>query len=241
MRHSGSLKLCFPRSPNDSVTAVLVNTAGGVTGGDRFSFRAHARSGASLTLTTQAAERAYRAQPGEVGRIENTIAVDGGAVLNWLPQETILFDGSAVRRRLTIDAAVNSCVCLAEPLVFGRAAMGETLNQALFRDRIEIRRDGAPLYLDAMSLQGDVAAHLARPNVANGGGAMVSIVYAAPNAESYLDKVRNLLPSTGGASLVQDGLLAARILAADGYDLRIAMIPILTLLSNNTLPRPWMI
>ncbi len=235
------MKVCFPRARKGSVTAVLVNTAGGVTGGDQFSFTAHAGAGTRLTLTTQAAERTYRAQPGETGQITNRLTLGAGAQLNWLPQETILFQGSSARRSLTVDMASDARLCLAEPLVFGRAAMGEVLTNVTFRDRIDVRRDGKPLYLDSLTLQGDVAAHLARPTIANGAGAMVSIVYAAPDAEVRLDAARSLLPDTAGASLIQDGLLVVRILAADSHDLRISLIPILTLLSNDTLPRPWMI
>ncbi|WP_229666074.1 urease accessory protein UreD [Actibacterium pelagium] len=241
LRQAGSMKVVFPRASKGSMTAVLVNTAGGVTGGDQFAFEARAGQGTHLTLTTQAAERTYRAQPGEMGQITNRLTLDPGAQVNWLPQETILFQGSSVRRRLNVDMAADARLCLAEPLVFGRAAMGEVLTNATFQDRIEIRREGKPLYLDALSLTGDVAAHLARPNIANGAGAMVTVVYAAPDAVARLDAVRAHLPDTAGASLIQDGLLALRILAADSHDLRTSLVPILTFLSDNTLPRPWMI
>ena len=93
LRQAGSSKLVFPRG-GAGLQAVLVNTAGGITGGDRFALSATAGPGTQLTLTTQAAERAYGAQPDETGRVTNRLRVSEGAQLNWLPQETILFENS---------------------------------------------------------------------------------------------------------------------------------------------------
>ena len=185
LRQAGSLKALFPRGDDAGLQAVLINTAGGITGGDRFTFSAQADAATHLTLTTQAAERAYRAEPGEVGQVRNRLVIGDGARVNWLPQETILFDGCALDRALTVEMAADATLLLAEPLIFGRAAMGETLTSAQFRDRIEVRRGGEMLFLDAMDLSGNVAGHLARPHVANGAGALVSLVYVAPDAEAH--------------------------------------------------------
>lgn len=218
-----------------------MNTAGGITGGDRFEIAAQAGPGATLTLTTQAAERVYAASAGEVGRLETRLAVAAGARLNWIPQETILFDRSALTRRLVVTLAPDAALLLAEPLVFGRGAMGEDLRAASFEDRIEIRREGRPLYLDAVRLDGDIAARLDRPHVARGARAMVSLVYVAADAEAHLGPLRALLPGTGGVSLIGDEVLALRLLAADGFDLRRHLVPILTRLTGADLPKPWMI
>lgn len=239
LRQSGCLKLVFPETHRRDVEAVIVNTAGGVTGDDRIDIRAEAQAGSTLTLTTQAAERAYRAQPGETARIKTDIAVHSSARLNWLPQELILFDRSALSRRLTIDLADDAHLLMVEPMVFGRAAMGEVLRKAAFEDRIKISRNDATLYLDGMSLQGDVTSHLARPAIANGAGAMASLVYVAPDAAAHLDQVRALLPETAGASLLTPDTLVMRLLADDGFEMRRSLIPILDLLSQNTLPTSW--
>lgn len=239
LRQSGSMKLVFPATHRADVEAVIVNTAGGVTGGDRFEISAEVQAGSALTLTTQAAERAYRAQTGEVAQIRTDIVVGPSARLNWLPQELILFDRSALSRRLRIDLADDARLLMVEPMVFGRAAMGETLGQVTFDDRIRITRGGRPLYLDGVSLRGDVASHLARPAVADGAGAMASMIYVAPDAARYLAQVRALLPETGGASLLAPDMLVTRLLAADSFELRRSLIPILTLLSQNTLPTSW--
>lgn len=241
LRQSGSLKLLFPRTPSAALTGVLLNTAGGITGGDRFEIAAEAGAGTHLTLTTQAAERAYRAQPGETGRLTTRLRLAPGARLDWLPQETILFDHAALDRRLSVDMASDSRLLLVEPLVFGRAAMGESLRAGHFRDRIEIRRDGRPVFADRSALEGDIAAMLARPAIGGGAGAMATVILASPDAGTALPRLRATLPETAGASLVRDGLLFARLLADDGFALRAHLLPMLAALDLPHLPRPWMI
>ncbi|HSF92965.1 MAG TPA: urease accessory protein UreD, partial [Paracoccaceae bacterium] len=147
LRVAGSLKAVFPRPIGQALDVVMVNTAGGITGGDHFDLQAEAAAGTALTLTTQAAERAYRAQQGSVGRLETHLRVGADARLHWLPQETILFNGSALQRDLRVDISGGSTFLLCEPLVFGRAAMGEVLDLAYFRDTIDIRRDGKRVFL----------------------------------------------------------------------------------------------
>lgn len=241
LRQAGSLKVLFPRTAGTAAQAVLVNTAGGITGGDRFSVRASVAPGTALTMTTQAAERAYRAQEGETGRLSTRLTIGEDARFDWLPQETILFQGSALERSLSVEMASGARLLLAEPLVFGRIAMGETLADAWFRDRIDVRRGGERLFLDAMTLTGDVAAHLAHPLIAGGAGAMVTLLFVAPEAEAHLAPVRALLPATAGASLLRDDVLFVRALAPDSHLLRQSLIPILTRLIGTHLPRPWML
>lgn len=241
LRMSGSLKCLFPRCDKAGVEAVLINTGGGITGGDRFDIAAEAAPGTTLKLTTQAAERAYRAQPGEVGRLSTTLRVGQDARLHWLPQETILFNGSALTRSLSVDLQLGSSLLLVEPLIFGRVAMGEVLTDARFRDCIDIRRMGQPLFLDRTALDGNIAAHLARPHVANGAHAMALIVYVAADAGARLTRLRAILPETAGASLIGDDVLVARCLAADGFALRQTVLPALKSLSDAELPKCWML
>lgn len=166
--------------------AVLVNTAGGVTGGDEFELHIKAERNAHLTVTTQACERAYRAQPGETGRIRNRLRVAAGGRLRWLPQETILFDRCALDRALDVEMDDGASLLLAEPMIFGRTEMGETVRLGRFRDRIGIRRAGRALYHDAIHLDGDIDGHLGRPAVANGARAVASVIYAAHDAMQSL-------------------------------------------------------
>lgn len=238
---AGSMKVLFPRPSGAALDAMLINTAGGVTGGDRFDIRAEAGPGTTLTLTTQAAERAYAAVGREPGRLTTKLRAEAGARLNWLPQETILFNALNFERRLTIDLEESSSLLMVEPLIFGRLAMGEELRQGRFHDRVMIRRAGRPLYLDAVSLGGDIAATLDRPAVARGGRAMAAVVYVAPDAEAHLDHVRALLPAAGGASLLAGDILVMRIVAPDGFRLRKSLVPIIRRLNSDEIPRPWML
>ena len=239
LRQAGSLKLVFPRSFRPAAEAILVNTAGGITGGDRFSIAADLGPGSHLAITTQAAERAYRAQPGETGRIDTRLTVAEGARLDWLPQELILFDRAALRRSLDITLAPTARLLLVEPVVFGRAAMSEVLQDIRFHDRIRVWRDGRPLYADGMILKGDASAHLQSAAVAAGAGAMASLVYVAPDAAAQLGAVRALLPETAGASLLAPDTLVLRQLAPDSLALRRHLIPVLDRLTGNTLPTSW--
>lgn len=239
LRQSGSLKLVFPQTHSQNSEAIIVNTAGGITGGDRFSLDITVKSGATLAVTTQAAERAYRAQPGEIGCVNTRLNVEDRACLRWLPQELILFDRCALKRRLDINLGPHAHLLMVEPVVFGRAAMPEVLRDILFEDRIAIARSGRPLYRDGMDLRGDATAHLARRAIANGAGAMASIVMVSPDAERQLAQVRALLSDTAGASLLADDLLVIRQLATDSFALRRHLIPVLQLLSNNSLPTSW--
>ncbi|MCV6585915.1 MAG: urease accessory protein UreD [Marinibacterium sp.] len=240
LHQAGSLKLLFPRT-DDGLQAVLVNTAGGITGGDRFTVSATARSGTDLTLTTQAAERGYRAQPGSTGCLTTDLRIEDGARLNWLPQETILFRGCALTRRLNVDLADSARLTLVEPLVFGRSAMAETLDDGQFRDRVALHRGGRLLYLDQMRLTGDIAAHLARPTTGAGAGALATVLHVGPDAAALLPTLRDGLPDSAGASLIGDDLLVMRLLAPDSFELRRTLLPILARLTGADLPRPWMI
>tara|TARA_R110002096_G_scaffold327245_1_gene521181 strand:+ start:8064 stop:8771 length:708 start_codon:yes stop_codon:yes gene_type:complete len=233
------MRLVFPQTQRADIEAILVNTAGGITGGDQFDLEIGVGAGAALTLTTQAAERAYRAQRGEVGRVATRLTVHAGASLNWLPQELILFNRCALRRTLEITLAQSARLVMVEPVVFGRAAMQEVLRDAVFQDRIRIFRDGKPLYLDGVDLCGDVATRLARPAVANGAGAMASVVMVAPEASVRLTAIRALLPKTAGASLLARDVLVIRILAADSFELRRSLIPVLEHLTQTPFPTSW--
>ena len=239
LRQSGSLKCLFPGNAGQALQAVLLNCAGGVTGGDRFSLAACAEAGTTLTLTTQAAERIYRASPGEHGQIETRLDVAEGARVNWLPQETILFDGCSLERSLTVELQEGATLLLTEPLVFGRLEMGETVTSAHVLDRIEVRRAGVQVYLDRVRLAADVQALLDRPGVAGGARAMASLVYVAPDAEAQLAALRRFLPCQAGASLIHEDVLVMRLLSRDSNEMRSSLVPMLNHLSHDGLPRCW--
>lgn len=237
LRTSGCLRALFPRRA-EGVEAIVINTSGGLTGDDALDVSATVGAGSQLTLTTQAAERAYKASAG-VARVETRLEAAVGAVLHWLPQELILFEGARLRRRLRVDLAADARLLLVEPVIFGRHAMGERLRDVAFSDRIAVWRAGVPLYLDGLDLTGDLEAGMVRPALGGGAGAMASLVYVAPDAEAHLVPLRGLLPETGGVSLLRDDLLVVRLLAPDGLELRRSLLPILDRLSRDTLPISW--
>lgn len=244
LRQEGSYRTVFPRAArtvgkDPAVETVIVNTAGGVTGGDRFSASFLAHENASLSVTTQAAERIYRASGTDAGQITNTLGVGPNAQLFWLPQETILFDGSCLQRRLSVDVNPSATFLMVEPLVFGRSASGEHVRSGSFDDVVSISSAGNLIYLDRVKLEGDIEATLERPAIADGAKAMASVVLVDRNAHNHLATCRDLLPPTAGVSLLGDTVLVVRLLASDSYGLRCALLPILNLLTDNTVPKNW--
>ncbi|MGA3398803.1 MAG: urease accessory protein UreD [Acetobacteraceae bacterium] len=245
LRQVGCLKLRFPRVEQEEWTsAVMLNTAGGVAGGDRLDGGFALREGTRATITAQAAERFYRALPGsDAAFVRNRLTVAAGACLEWLPQETILYDRCALDRRLDIDLADDAWFLGVESLVFGRAAMGERVGQAWLRDGFRVRRGGRWLLHDAVRLEGEVDASLRRATIAGGARAMATLVHVAPNAEAALDGVRAALADADVEAGVSawNGMLVARILAGDAALLRRAVIAALAMLrAPRPLPRVWL-
>lgn len=242
LHQAGSARALFPREQG-ALVAVLLNTAGGITGGDRFDWLAEAAPGAALTLTTQAAERVYRAQAGETARVDTRLTLAPGARLDWLPQETILFDGAALDRSLCVEMAEDAALLALEPVVLGRQAMGERVQRAHFTDRWRIRRAGRLVWADSLRLSGAVADTASRPGLFGPNRAAASLVYVAPDAADRLAAARALLDESGieaGAS-ARDGVLALRLLAPDGRALRAALARFLTVFRGAPLPRVWTI
>jgi len=270
LRQAGCLKARFPRAlVSGWIDVVTLNMSGGIAGGDRVDSTFDVHAGARASIAAQAAERFYRVLPGsEASRVRTRIVVEPGAAAEWLPQETILFDRCALDRRLEVGLAEDAWFVGVESLVFGRAAMGEAVNQASLRDLIRVRRGGRLILHDAVRLEGEVAAALQRKAVAGGARAMATIVHVAQDAEARLDAVRGALNVSlsrlagevdarsasregrththtfgGGtaAASAWDGMLIARILAASGAALRATVVAVLRVLRRDRpLPRVWM-
>ncbi len=239
LHQSGSLRLMFPRNDGTDLAAVMINCAGGMTGGDRFGIAAEAGANTALTLTTQTAERLYKSNGPEPARLRTRLQVRDRAALCWLPQETILFDGCALHRRLNVDLAPDARFFMIEPLVFGRSAMGEVLNDAHFDDQIRIYRDGQLIHADATLLSGDASAQLSRPAVANNAQATATLALAGPDAEAALGPARDIIGPHGGASLKAPDLLVMRLLTADARDMRRIAMALIAALSGVPTPRTW--
>lgn len=232
----GAAKLRLPRARETRLEAVMINSAGGMTGGDRFDWSIEVGPGAHAVLTTQACERVYRASA-DVARVAVSLAVGAGARLDWLPQETILFEGGAIARRIEAELAADAGLLLCEAAVLGRHAMGEHVSRGLFHDRWRIRRAGRLVFADDLRLAGDIKALTESPALLAGAGAFATLLLAAPEADARLDAVRTAVGSLGGASAF-DGKLVVRLVAPDGLSLRRALIPALAAL-GATPPAVW--
>ncbi|WP_439575410.1 urease accessory protein UreD [Phreatobacter sp.] len=238
-----AVRVLRPRvEPGEDIEAVLINTAGGITGGDRFSLDIALEPGTRATVTTQAAEKVYRSSGG-IGTLTTAIRLDSGAHLAWLPQETILFDGSALERRLDVAMAPDATLIAAESIVFGRIARGERVEAASLFDRWRIRRGGRLIFAEGLRLEGPVAhALLAR---AAGAGAVASalLLVVAPDAEPRLEGLRERIDTLAaegveiGASAFE-GMLAVRLVGRDAFALRLALAALLEHL-RGPLPRVW--
>ncbi len=243
LRQDGCLKARFPR-PVDWIEVVTLNSSGGVAGGDRLASTFDVRARARATFASQAAERFYRALPGDPrAHVRTNLTVADGAAAEWLPQEAILFDRAAVDRALTVDLAPDAWFLGVESIVFGRTAMGERVATARLADTIQLRRDGRLILHDAIRLSGEVAAVLEGVATGRGGAAIATILHVAPDAESRLDAFRAAVaeaPAEVGAS-AWDGMLIARLVARDGAALRATVIAGLAALrGGRALPRVWM-
>lgn len=233
----GCAKIRLPNTHSHALQAVLMNTSGGLTGGDHLRWSATAEAGTSLTLTTPACERVYRST-GDFAHVENRLTVAPGAHVDWLPQETILFEQSRLDRRLEIDLAEGASLTAVEAIVLGREAMGEGAWNAHLRDNWRIRRNGRLIHAEATALTGDRCERDGLSLLA-GALAFATVLHISDTAERKLDAVRALLPETGGASVIGDRL-TVRLLAPSGLALRRVLAPIIALLSDaGSIPRLW--
>ena len=237
VREAGSLRVRFPNAAPDALEAVIVNTGGGMTGGDRFAVDISLGEGASLIAGTAAAEKIYRSN-GPDAEMDVTLDVGEGARLSWLPQETILFDNARLSRRIDIDLADTASLILAEAVVFGRAAMGEAMNQGFFADRWRLRRSGKLVFADGTRLDGAIAEQLGKPATAAGGIAIATVLIA-PAGEAQLAAVRSLDFAGEAGISAWNGIALARLCAKDGAALRHDLISILAALGTSV-PRLWL-
>lgn len=210
--------------------AVLINLAGGLTGGDRFQQTVDLEAGAHVLVTTQAAEKVYKASEGsDPATVNNTLSVEAAA-LEWLPQETIFFDGGRLRRSLHADLTGDARLLACEATVFGRTAMGETVGKGYFRDDWRISIDGRFAFADGLLIDGAIQERLDRPAIAQGGRALATVLYVGADAESMLPSARSALEphrADGARAAVsrRGYVLLARFIAGDGVLLRSMLIP----------------
>jgi len=241
---TGGLRLRFPRA-TIGCEAVLINTGGGMAGGDYAKIDLALESGAEVLFTMQSAEKIYRSD-GATSVVEARAILGAGARLEWLPQETILFQGARFARRLEIDLAADSSLLLVEAVTFGRIAMGERDIDASLRDSWRIRREGRLVFAEEVRLD-RAAATLDRLAVGRGARAIASILIAAPDAAPQLDKIRAALdqvrevgeePLEAGATAF-DGVVLGRLAAPSPSRLRVAIGAVMMALRGRAAPRVW--
>jgi len=239
VHEDGSLRVRFPSAETGApLEALIVNTAGGMAGGDRFSLDVAVERYAAVTVGTAAAEKIYRST-GPDTEIALHLSVAPGARLAWLPQETILFDHARLSRRVDVDLADGASLLLCEAAIFGRAAMGEVVEQGRLVDRWRIRREGKLIFADTMRLEGGIADKLAQSACAKGAAALGTLLIA-PGDEAIVEKVRALCPRGEVGVSTWNGVGLVRFCAVDGAALRHDIIKVIAALNRVALPRLWL-
>jgi len=239
VHEDGSLRVRFPNATGDALEAVIVNTSGGITGGDRFAVDLEVGAGARLVAGTTAAEKIYRST-GPAADMDVRLTAGAGAHLVWLPQECILFDRARLSRRIDADLAEDATLVMVEAVVFGRTAMGETMRDGLWSDRWRLRRGGKLVFAENARIDGAVAKTLAGPAVASGSIALATVL-VAPGDETTCAAVRAHGDRFAGEVGISawNGIAVARLIAGDGAALRHDLIMLLASLSVSV-PRLWL-
>jgi urease accessory protein len=240
VHEAGSLRVRFPSPEDEGLSAMLVNTAGGIAGGDRFDIDVASAEAARLTVTTAAAEKIYRTE-GPAAELNIRLKAEGRSHLAWLPQETILFDRARIHRRFDIDLSEDASLLLCEIVVFGRLAMGERLREGEFLDRWRLRRGGRLVFAENIRLDGDIGEKLARPAVAKGGVA-IGTALIVPGDEALVERIRGASETFGGEVGISawNGFAMARFCAQDAVRLRADMTAVLGCALGSALPRLWL-
>jgi urease accessory protein len=234
----GAAKVRLPHTHDATLEAVLINTAGGLTGGDRLAWTVEAAPGCRLLVTTPASERVYRSLGTDV-TLQTRLAVGAGARLDWLPQETILYEAARLDRRFEVDLAPDATLLMLEAVLLGRHAMGESAETARFADNWRVRRGGHLVHAEASRL---TANPRERQNLSllAGARAFATLLYIGADAERRAATVRELAadPLVGSSRIGEK--LVVRVLAPSGIALRRTIVPIIALLSERgRVPRLW--
>jgi len=240
VREEGPLRVRCPGPPSAELEAVIVNTAGGVAGGDQFVLDVSVAPGARLVITTAAAEKIYRSlDPDSI--IGVNLKVGAGGSLAWLPQETILFDRARLMRAVNVELADDARLIFVEAVVFGRLGMGEAVQHGRLSDRWRIYRGRRIIHAEALRFDGEVAGKLAQPVVGKGARAVATLLML-PADETMAAAVRALRPRFRGevAASSWKGMMVVRLCAADGAALRSDLIAILSSVRGLSLPRLWL-
>lgn len=240
LAQSGSARLLLPRVDGPVPEAVFLNTSGGLTSGDRLSYSMSVADHGSLTATTQTAERAYLATSGPAS-LSVTAKIGTAGWLDWLPQETILFEGADLERETRIDLATGAGCLLVETLVLGRRAMGETLKRVRLRDHRRVTLQGRPLWFESLDLSPEVLTRTASPAVLGGAIAFATLVLCGAGSEAATPALRGLaaVPGVTFAVTGWNGRAILRATATDLWPLKGFLGRAIATLTDRPLPRVW--
>jgi urease accessory protein len=239
VHEEGSLRVRFPNADPGECEAVIVNTAGGIAGGDRFDLDVEVGAHARLSVSGAAAEKIYRTH-GPDSEISVRLDVKSGGALRWLPQETILYDRTRMARQIDIELAEDASIVLAEAIVFGRSAMGEAVREGKVSDRWRVRRDGRLIFAETLKLDGAIAQKLSEKAVTNSGVAIATLL-VIPGDDTLASTLRALEDRFAGEVGISawNGIAVARFCACDGASLRRDLVLVLNTLNLGALPRLW--
>lgn len=237
---SGSAKAMLPRVFGPVPEVVFLNTSGGLTGGDDLHYQMEIGADAYISATTQTAERAY-ASTGPCASVQVRANVGQGGRLDWLPQETLIYENAHLHRSTQIDLAKDASCLFAEAVVLGRHAMGEHPQAARLHDHRMIRRVGRPIWTESLKLNPQILAQSTDPAIFGDARAFAIIALIADGAQDHLDRIRAVLTENGCRSAASgwDGRLLVRLMAVDGWPMRRQIARVLELLRDAALPRIW--
>lgn len=219
------LRVLFPRPVEADVPlAALVVTSGGLVGGDRLDVSVRVGARAAAVVTGQAAEKVYRSL-GESCRLDVRLAVESEGCLEWLPQETILFEGARLNRRTRLDIAAGARVMAGEVVVFGRAARREVLTRGAVTDTVEVWRAGRLVFADTFRMEDDLAAVRASPAALAGAAAIASFIHVDDDPDRAVAVARELqaastAPTVRASATLVGGVMVARWQGADAFSVR---------------------
>ena len=234
-------RVLFPRTGGAAVEeAVLINTAGGIAGGDRLEYSVTALDSASIAVTSQAAEKIYRALD-EPARITTTLKASNMARLAWLPQETIVFNQARVIREMEIELSSGGELLAVEWLVLGRAAHGEKMRAGLITDSWRVKKDGRLIWADSFRVTDEIFPHLSRRALLSDCIADATLLYSGPDLNERLQFVRDVIQTLECqcAGTLVSGLIVARFAAKDSSNLRGALRNFLQHFSRELGPGPF--
>jgi len=235
------LRIIFPRIGGAAVEeAVLINTAGGVAGGDWLECTVTALANASIAVTSQAAEKVYRALS-EPAHVATKLKAHAGARLAWLPQETIVFNWGRICRDTDIEFSSGAEFLALEWLVLGRAAHGEEVVGGHISDSWRVKKDGSLIWADSFRVTDAVFPRLRSRALLSDCKAVATLIYFGPSPQTRLEFFRDMASSPGcqSAATSVGGLIIARFAATASSDLRLALRSVLQQFSREFGPGPF--